>query len=57
MNVLTVNGNVEQSTTGLNGQCVHSQILIDLLLRMQYNRTDNNELISLCKETYKGNDP
>jgi tetratricopeptide (TPR) repeat protein len=55
MNVLTVNGNIEQSTTGLNGQCVHSHIFIDLLLRMKYNQTDNNELISLCKETYKNN--
>src|SRR3984957_19119886 len=44
-----------QSTSGLNGQFVHSQLLIDCLIRMKSTSTDKNELISLCKDEYKGN--
>jgi tetratricopeptide (TPR) repeat protein len=44
-----------QSTTGLNGQFIHSQLLIDCLLRMKESTIEKNDLISLCKEQYKGN--
>ncbi len=45
----------EQSTTGLNGQFLHSQLLIDCLIRMKPTTIDKNELISLCKVQYKRN--
>jgi len=45
----------DQSTTGLNGQFVHSQLLIDCLLRMKSNSIDRNELINICKNYYDGN--
>ncbi len=44
-----------QSTTGLNGQFVHSQLLIDCLLRMKPTLIEQNELVYVCKEQYKGN--
>ncbi len=44
-----------QSTTGLNGQFVHSQLLIDCLLRMEPTTVEKNDLITLCKEEYRGN--
>ncbi|CAF0974270.1 unnamed protein product [Rotaria sordida] len=44
-----------QSTTGLNGQFVHSQLLIDCLLRMKSSRYEKNDLVSVCREEYKGN--
>ncbi|CAF1278691.1 unnamed protein product [Rotaria magnacalcarata] len=44
-----------QSTTGLNGQFVHFQLLIDCLLRMKSSTQERNDLIHLCKEEYKGN--
>ncbi|CAF2515471.1 unnamed protein product [Rotaria sp. Silwood2] len=43
----------EQTTTELNGQFLHSQLLIDCLVRMKSIATDKNELVSLCKEQYK----
>ncbi|CAF3071788.1 unnamed protein product, partial [Rotaria sp. Silwood2] len=45
----------DQSTTMLNGNFVHSQLLIDILLRIETNRTDINPLVSFCKKFYKGN--
>lgn len=44
-----------QSTTGLNGQFVHSQLLIYCLLRMKASTHEKNDLITLCKDEYKGN--
>ncbi|UJR31822.1 hypothetical protein I4U23_019299 [Adineta vaga] len=44
-----------QSTTGLNGQFVHSQLLIDCLLRMKSHSIEQNEFVSVCKEEYKDN--
>ena len=43
----------EQSTTGLNGQFLHSQLLIECLIRMNPTTVDKNQLISLCKVQYK----
>jgi tetratricopeptide (TPR) repeat protein len=45
----------EQSSTGLDGQFIHSQLLIDCLIRMKSLSTDKNDLISLCKQIYKKN--
>jgi tetratricopeptide (TPR) repeat protein len=44
-----------QSTSGINGQFIHSQLLIDCLIRMQSNSSDKAELISLCKKLYERN--
>lgn len=43
----------EQSTTGLNGHFLHSQLLIECLIRMNPTTGDKNELLSLCKVQYK----
>ena len=51
--VFTVQG---QSTNELNGEFVHSQIFIDVLLRIKPTQEDKNELISRCNKTYKGNE-
>ena len=55
-NVYAVQGSAIQSTTGLNGNFIHSLLLIDVLLRMKTNETDKQELISLCTKEYKSND-
>jgi hypothetical protein len=44
-----------QSSTGLNGQFVHFQLLVDCLIRMKSLTNDKDELIILCKQLYKGN--
>jgi tetratricopeptide (TPR) repeat protein len=45
----------DQSTVELNGQFLHSQLLIDCLLRMKSISTDKNELISLARKESEGN--
>jgi len=55
INIYSVNDNVDQSTTALNGHFVHSLLLIDVLLRMKSYRTDKQQLISLCKNEYQNN--
>jgi len=45
----------EQSSTGLNGQFIHSQLLIDCLIRMESSSNENQELINFCKQQYKDN--
>ncbi len=44
-----------QSTSEINGHFIHSQLLIDCLIRMKSDSTDKVELISLCKKEYEGN--
>ncbi|CAF1383235.1 unnamed protein product [Didymodactylos carnosus] len=51
--LFTVQG---QSTTELNGQFVHSQIFIDVLLRIKPNQVDKDEFIARCNKTFKEND-
>ncbi|CAF1185592.1 unnamed protein product [Rotaria sp. Silwood1] len=51
--LITVQG---QSTSELNGQFVHSQIFIDVLLRIKSTPADKDELISRCSTIYKGNE-
>ena len=55
VNIFTAGGNVEQSTTGVNGQFVHSLLLIDVLLRMESVETEKQDFIAFCKNEYKGN--
>ncbi len=55
INIFMVSDISEQSTNGLNGQFVHSLLLIDVILRMKSAETDKEELIALCKKEYKGN--
>lgn len=44
-----------QSTSGLNGQFLYSQLLIDALLRMKSTPSDKNEFIAVCQAEYKDN--
>jgi tetratricopeptide (TPR) repeat protein len=55
INFFTTTAGAGQSTTGVNGQFVFSQILIDCLLRLKSTETDRNELIDLCEKEYEGN--
>ncbi|CAF5228654.1 unnamed protein product, partial [Rotaria magnacalcarata] len=52
INIFTTGGT---STTGVNGQFIFSQILIDCLLRLKTNKADKKELIDHCKQQYQGN--
>jgi len=45
----------DQSTTGLNGNFVHSLLLIDVLIRMKSIESDKTQLIQLCKKEYQNN--
>ncbi|CAF1212797.1 unnamed protein product [Adineta steineri] len=49
------NGDKQRSTSDLNGDFLHFQILIDCLMKMKYYDNDKNELITLCKQQYKRN--
>lgn len=44
-----------QTTMGLDGQFVHGQVLMDILLETPYDEKDKQELIQLCKEQYEDN--
>ncbi|CAF1271096.1 unnamed protein product [Rotaria sp. Silwood1] len=55
LNVFNTSSTDEQSTTGLNGQFIHSQLLINCLLQMKAASTDKDEMISLSKKQYKDN--
>jgi len=45
----------DQSTTGLNGNFIHSLLLIDVLIRMKSIESDKQQLIQLCKKEYQNN--
>ncbi|CAF0776970.1 unnamed protein product [Adineta steineri] len=55
INIFTTNVSAGKSTTGVNGQFVFSQILVDCLLQLKCTGTDENELIHCCYNEYKGN--
>ncbi|CAF4287003.1 unnamed protein product, partial [Adineta steineri] len=55
ISIFTTNVNAGKSTTGVNGQFVFSQILVDCLLQLKSTEIDKNELINLCKNEYEGN--
>ena len=53
-NVFNICSSPEQSTTGLNGQFICAQLLVDCLLRIRATDNDRNELINLAKREYEG---
>ncbi|CAF4134058.1 unnamed protein product, partial [Adineta steineri] len=55
INIFTTYIGRGKSTTGVNGEFVFSQILVDCLLRLKSTDIDKNELIKLCENEYKGN--
>ncbi|UJR19896.1 hypothetical protein I4U23_023029 [Adineta vaga] len=55
IHIFTAGAGAGQSTMGVNGQFVFSQVLIDCLLRLKSNETDQTELIDCCQTEYKGN--
>ncbi|CAF1320434.1 unnamed protein product [Rotaria magnacalcarata] len=50
INTYKTNDSHGQTSTRLNAQFFHSQLLMDILLRMKTNIDDKNELIDLCKK-------
>lgn len=52
-NVFNTVADIERSTTGLNGQFVHWQLLIHCLLHMRSIPSDKDELISSAKKQYQ----
>ncbi|CAF1396320.1 unnamed protein product [Adineta steineri] len=55
INIFTTNVGAGKSTTGVNGQFVFFQILVDCLLRLKSTEIDKNELINCCQNEYVGN--
>ncbi|CAF4147861.1 unnamed protein product, partial [Adineta steineri] len=51
----TTNDDAGKSTTGVNGQFVFSQILIDCLLQLKSSDIDKNELMNCWQNEYEGN--
>lgn len=49
----TVYNTSGSSTTGINGQFVYFQILMDCLMRLKIHRIDKEELISCCETKYQ----
>ena len=43
------------TSTGLNGQFIHSQLLIDCLVRMKPTANESQEFIAFCKQNYEDN--
>ena len=44
---------LDRTSTELNGEFLHSQLLIDVLIRMKPNKQDKNELLELLEKEYK----
>lgn len=56
INVFTTTDNPDQSTTDLNGDFLHSLLLIDALLRLKSIETEKQEFISFCTKHYEDTD-
>ena len=56
ISIFNTKTNHEQSTNQINGQFVHSQLLIDCLLRMKSISTDKKQLVEFCQQEYRDND-
>lgn len=52
INFFTKNAAASKSTTGVNGQFVFSQVLIDCLVRLKPHEQDMKELIDHCQKQY-----
>ena len=51
---ITDKSNIGRSSTEINGQFIHSQLLIDCLLRMKSStKEEKQEFIALCQQQYK----
>ncbi len=55
ISIFKININQDQSIIELNNQFIYFQLLIDCLLRMKINLSNQTQLISLCREIYKTN--
>ncbi len=53
--IIHISNVIDKSTNELNGEFLHSQLLIDCLLRMKSDPNDRNELINFCRKIYKNN--
>ncbi|CAF0966014.1 unnamed protein product [Rotaria magnacalcarata] len=47
---------LDRSSTELNGEFLHSKLLIDVLIRMKPNQQDTNELLEFLKNEYRDNE-
>jgi tetratricopeptide (TPR) repeat protein len=56
LTVFTAAQKSEQSTTELNGNFLHSLLLIDALLRLKPDKNDKKELVSFCHKECKDDD-
>lgn len=56
INIFITKVGANKSTSGVNGQFVFSQVLIDCLLRLKSTEIDKNELIHCCQTEYQGNE-
>ncbi|CAF0950493.1 unnamed protein product [Rotaria sp. Silwood1] len=57
LNIYNASGNVDKSTTELNGHFIHSLLLIDVLIKMKSSDADKKKLIQFCKDEYYDNEP
>ncbi|CAF4263671.1 unnamed protein product [Rotaria socialis] len=57
INIYNAGSNADKSTTELNGNFIHSLLLIDVLIRLPSNKTDQQKLVEFCKDEYADNEP
>ncbi|CAF1122140.1 unnamed protein product [Adineta steineri] len=55
MSIFDQNNDYEQSTTGLDGRFLQTQLLIACLVKMKTTPRDKNEFLLQCREIYKDN--
>ncbi len=55
INIFTISAKPDQSTTDLNGDFLHSLLLIDALLRLKPVENEKQQLISFCCNQYRDN--
>ncbi|CAF2083103.1 unnamed protein product [Rotaria magnacalcarata] len=56
INIYNAGSNVDKSTTELNGNFIHSLLLIDVLIRIPSNKADQQKLVEFCKDEYADNE-
>lgn len=55
ISMFTTSAGEEQSTTDINGHFIYSQLLINSLVRLESNLSDEAQFINLCRKQYEGN--
>ena len=55
LTIYILHRNRDKSTSDLNGDYLHSQLLINCLMKMKSNSNDRNEFIDLCKQQHNEN--